>query len=203
MEVSSVSPLRMLSPGVVAGMAFFLLGESLSAGQTWGGIFLVIGLAILQFKDGFLNTLRLIKQSRYLHLVFLAILMYGITSIGDRYVLTRYSFPPMAYIAFAHLFLAIVFFGMLYVFRDGVPRMKHSFQLSGWWILLAAFLTVGYRFAHIMAVNTAHVGLVEAIKQTSVFFTVLLGGELFHEKNLARKLTASAIMVLGVALIAL
>ena len=53
------------------------------------------------------------------------------------------------------------------------------------------------------AIQLAFAGLVIAVKRMSAFFVVLIGGELFHEKNLLRKSIACLIMLAGAGLIVL
>jgi len=62
---------------------------------------------------------------------------------------------------------------------------------------------VGHRLAQMQAIQLAYAGLVIAIKRMSAFFVVLIGGEIFHEKNLLRKSIACLIMIGGAALIVL
>ena len=73
----------------------------------------------------------------------------------------------------------------------------------GGWILLVALLTVGYRYMGIHAIDRVSVGLASGIKHTSALFVTLIGGELFHEKQLARRVVACVIMIAGAFLLLL
>ena len=132
-----------------------------------------------------------------------ALLLYGATSVFDRILLYRYDMEVEALMAFGHFFGAINFFVMLAIFHDGFKGIKHGMKNAGWWIFFMAIFTVLSRFALAGAVKIAYVGLVSAIKRTSVFFSTLIGGELLHEKNLFRKSVAALIMVIGAVLIIL
>ena len=92
---------------------------------------------------------------------------------------------------------------MMFVFYDGFQGMRLSLKESGWWILLVAGLTFGYRFFQMEAVSMAYVALVSAIKRSSALFSTFIGGELFKEQNLFRKSVACLIIIAGVLIIVL
>jgi len=205
MEVSSVSPLVILGPGLTAVLAFVFLGEKLSVFEISGIFLLLIGAYILETKDRkhLLEPFKIIKESKYIHFILIGILLYSITSLFDRIVLAHYNLTPETYIAVIHIFLAINFFIMLAFFHDGIKGIKHGIKNAWLPILIISVLAVSYRFFQANAVKLARVGLVVSVKKLSVLFTVILGGEIFHEKNIVKKTIASVIMILGIILIAI
>ena len=205
MELSSASPLLVLSPGVTAVLAFLVLGEALSLFQIGGLILLMFGAYVLQLKNhhGLLEPLKVFRRSKYIHYIFIALVLYGVCSVMDRYILGYIGFQIEAYMAFVHVFLAANLFLMLYLFHDGVRGIIHGVKSAGWWIFVVALLTVSYRYFQFEAVKIASAGLVIAIKRSSVLFCVLLGGELFHERNIGRKLLAAGIMLAGLLMVVL
>ena len=205
MELSSASPFLVLGPGVTAVIAFFVLGEALSLVQIGGLILLMFGAYVLQLKNhhSLLEPLRVFRGSKYIHYIFIALMLYGICSVMDRYILGYLGFQLEAYMAFVHVFLAGNLFVMLYLFHDGVKGIVHGVKSAGWWILVVAILTISYRYFQMEAIKIASAGLVIAVKRSSVLFCVLLGGELFHERNIARKLLATVIMLAGLLMVVL
>ncbi len=202
MEISEASPLLSLAPGLIALLALFFLRETLTPTQISGLILLVLGAYLLEAKHkGLLAPFQAFRKSVYIHLIFVAMILYSIVSLLDRFILSVLHFPLDAYMAFAHLFLAVNFLLMLTFFHDGMKGVKHGIVTAGRWIFLIAVLTVCYRFLHLRAVEMANVGLVASLAHTSAFLTTLLGGELFHEKNLARKSFSCLIIVVGAVLI--
>jgi len=203
MELSDASPLIGLAPAIAAFLAFIFLGESLSLLQVTGLIVIVIGSYVLETRHhkGLLEPFRVIKKSKYIHYIFLALFMYAITSNLDRYVISRFDFQPAAYIAIAHLFLAIIFVIMMMRYHDGFKGVKHGLRVGGWWILLAALFTTSYRYFQMTALQVAYVGLVLGIKRLSILLTTVFGGELFHEHNLFKKTIAALIIIGGTILI--
>jgi drug/metabolite transporter (DMT)-like permease len=111
--------------------------------------------------------------------------------------------PVFLSLAISQILIAINFgFLMLYKKINLALIIKNSFSKNIKTILLVAVLTVSYRVAQNYAVSLAAVGLVTAVKRSSSLFTTLIGGEIFHEKELIKKSVACLIMILGVFLIA-
>jgi len=106
---------------------------------------------------------------------------------------TTYLFFALIFIAFNFLILSFLYNG----FKDIKKSLKNNWKLFA----LTGILTFGYRITQMYTLSLASVSIVLSIKILSVFIGVLLGGELFHEKNLKRKIFASTIMVVGVFLI--
>ncbi|MBT3406866.1 EamA family transporter [Candidatus Woesearchaeota archaeon] len=203
MELSTSSPLLVIGPGITALFAFIFLGEALTGLQIGGISLLIVGSYVLETKrhHDLFEPIRQFKKSKYIHYILLALLFYAVCSLVDRYIMVRYEMDPLAYIVFVHIFLSIHFIIMMTLFHDGLKGVKTGLKTYGWWILLVSVFTVAYRLSQIVAVSMAYVGLVVAIKRMAALFVTIIGGELFHEKNLFRKAVACLIMVAGAFLI--
>jgi len=203
MEISAASPLLVMGPAISAILAFFILGEKLTAIQIGGIMILILGSYILELKDyhDLFHPLRVVKQSKYFYYILLALILYAVCSVGDRMMLSRFGLEPVSYLALAHVFLAFHFLVMITIFHDGIRGITNGIKNAQPWLFLVALLTVGYRFAQISAVKVAYVGLVLPIKRMSAFFTTIIGGGIFHEHNLLRKSIACLIMIAGVVMI--
>ena len=203
MEVSFVAPLLVIEPGITSIVAFFSLNEVLSLWQIGGISLLILGSYVLELekKSRIFDPLKKLIKLRYAKYILIAILMYSITAVAERYILVAYDLQVSAYIFLVHIFLALHFMIMLSTFHDGIKGIKNGFKKAGLPILLVSFFTVIHRFTQIAAFKLAYVGIVLAIKRTSSLLTVIIGGELFHEKNIMRKSIATAIMIIGAVLI--
>jgi len=203
MEISSASPLLVLGPGITAVLAFLLLGEKLTLLQSTGIAILIFGSYVLELKNhhDLFHPLRVLKQSKYVYFIILALFLYALCGVNDRLILSRFGMEPITYLAFAHVFLAFHFLVMMTIFYGGFKDIKNGIRNAQPWIFIAAIFIVSYRFAQIHAVSIAYVGLVLPIKRMSALITTIVGGELFKEHNLMRKSIACVIMVLGVVLI--
>jgi len=203
MDVSKSLPLLGLAPGIAAVMAFGILAERITGLQIGGIVLLILGSYILETRKGrsLFEPLRTFKRSKYIHYIILALLLYGLTSVFDRFMLHNAGMEPMAYIAFAQVFLAFHFFVMLKLFHNGFKGIKHGIKRAGPWLFLFAVVLVGARVMQANAIKLAALGPVLAIKRASVLFTTIIGGGLFHEKELVRRSIASLVIVIGAILV--
>ncbi len=205
LEISTVAPLLSLSPGTTSLLAFFILGEALNIQQISGILLMMVGSYILTTREhkSLLEPFKIFSQSRYVHLVLLSLLFYSVAAIFDRAILSDFKVSISIYIFFSHIFIAILFILTGGVFGGGLKGIKEGFRVGGVNLFLVSLFTVTYRFFQMEALQIASVGLVSAVKRSSSFFTTLIGGELFHEHNLGRKITAAFVIVAGSLLIAL
>ncbi len=202
LEISKTLPLLVLTPGLVAFFAFIFLGESLTNLESLGMIFLLIGTYVLELKEKekiFLPAKSVMKAkgSKY---ILIALILMTIKSILDKTILSHFNVPVNTFMAFQHLFLAVIFITAV-LFLGRTKEFKSPFKNSLFLIILIAIFTIGYRYTEFQAIKVAPVALVLSLKRISVFFAVLIGGKIFKEKNLVKRVIATAIMILGSVLI--
>lgn len=207
MDVSSSSPLLVISPAFTAIIAWIILGETLTLLQISGVALLIFGSYILELKKhhDLLEPFRVFRRSKYIHYIVLALILYAICGTGDRFVLgtANLSVAPEAYMAIMHIFLAINYLFMISIFHDGFKEIKSGLKRNGWWVLLVAGLTFGYRYSQVFAIKDANIALVSSIKRSAALFTTIIGGRLFHEKNIFRKSIACLMIIGGILIIIL
>lgn len=202
MDVSLVSPLMAFGPAVVVLPAFFILGERITLTQLTGIFILMVGSYVLtmQRHKSFADPFTRMLKSEFVHYLFFALFLYGITSIFDKIILTKID--PVSYLFIVQAFIAINFvFLISYLFN--VTEIFESVKTAGKWIFIISLFTVGYRYFQSVAVTMADVSLVNPIKKSSALFSTVIGGELFHEQNILQKSIACSIMLVGVVLIIL
>jgi drug/metabolite transporter (DMT)-like permease len=204
-DISDASPLLSLSPASTSLFAFVILGESLEWVQVGGIGFMVLGSFILALHPHtpVRESLRVFGTSRYIQFLFVSLLFYSMGAIFDRAILSDFAVPVATYMVFFHIFMALLYIPLVFAFGGGVRGIGAAFGLASLDIVLTSLFTVLYRFFQMEAISLAYVGLVSAIKRSSSFFTTLIGGELFHEKYLARKLSASAVIIFGILCVVL
>lgn len=205
MEISTSSPLFLMSPMIAALLAFFILGEKLSPTQIEGMLLLLLGTYILETKHFFRagEFFRNIWEDKYARVILFGVLIYGFVSLGDRIVLAYWDVSPMLFVALVQLCIALCFVVLTLFRHHSIAPMLHI--IGGGWksILLIALLTTAYRLMQAEAMALAAIGLVVAIKRSSTLFTTFIGGELFHDHDVLRKSIACFIMIVGVSIIAL
>ncbi len=205
MEISSSSPLFLLAPFMTALLAFLVLGEKFSLIQLLGIVFLAVGIYVLETKHfwRFREFLVTIWGDKYTRYILFGLLLYAFTSVGDRVALAYWHVPPMLYTALAQLFIALQFLIITWYYRGGVVEPLRLIGKYWKMVILIAIFTTGYRVMQSEATALAAVGLVAAVKRSSSLFTTVIGGELFHDKDILRKSIACLIMIFGVYLIAI
>ena len=205
LEVSTVSPLLALSPGTTSILAFLILGERLEVHQIFGVVCMIVGSYILatRSREGLFQPFKIFFNSKYIHYILLSLFFYSIGAIFDRAILHSFYISLFTYIFFFHFFIAIIMVTTNSAIGGGYQGIRVAYKQGGWNIVLVALLTLGYRFFQMEALQLASVGLVSAIKRTSSFFTTLIGGELFHEQNIQRKIFAAGVIIAGSLLVVL
>lgn len=206
LELSEALPLLAVSPALVAVLAFIFIGDNLRIAD-WAGVFLIVaGTYILEIKKGtfeiFAPFKNIFSSSKYVY-VLTAIVLFTLTSLMDRILLKGYKLPPYTFMAYQQLFYAVIFVIIVLVKRKTPIKSFKNISKNIWlMILLVAICTVIYRFTQIAAVKLAPVALVLAVKRISVLIAIIIGGKLFNEKNLIRRLIAALIILAGITLLA-
>lgn len=203
LEISGALPLLVVTPGLVAVAAFLLLGEQLKGLEIVGLVALLVGTYVLQLshKKDLLEPFKVIFNSKGNRYLIGALLLFTVTSILDKVLLKNYKLKPNAFLSFQHIFLAINFIVFSLVTRRTNFSLKSTLKNSWKPILLISVFTIIYRLTQIEAVKIGQVALVLALKRVSVFFAVVIGGQLFKEHYLLRKTIATLIMLAGAALV--
>jgi drug/metabolite transporter (DMT)-like permease len=204
LDISNALPLLALTPGFIAVFAFFLLGESLKSLEVVGLILFMAGTFVLENSDGkaFVIPFSIFFKSIYHRFVILALFLFTVSSILDKFLLIRLNLSPVSLMAFQHIYFAILFSIIFLIFRKKAePRTKIINNSNLKWVVFISILTIGYRYTQIVAVGMASVALVLAIKRTSVFWATLIGGKLFSDKNLVKRTIAAIFILIGAILI--
>jgi drug/metabolite transporter (DMT)-like permease len=202
LEISKALPLLVLTPGFVAFFAFIFLGESLTILEIIGMALLILGTYVLNLKAGekIDTPEKALIHSKGRRYIIVALVLMVIKSLLDSTLLKGYNMPVNSFMFFQHLFLAVIFLAaMLYLGK--VKNLKLPLKNSLFPIILIAIFTIGYRYTEFAAIKNAPIALVLSLKRISVFFAVLIGGKMFMEKNLFRRVIATAIMTLGAILV--
>ncbi|MCK5334099.1 MAG: DMT family transporter [Candidatus Aenigmarchaeota archaeon] len=199
--VSVVSPLTNINPAVLLILAVFILGEKPTITQVIGITTIIIGAYIIESKRHPCEILSSIKieKTSVLYITFLSATFYAFSSVIDKTVLK--AITPLQYILIAHLFIASIFSFIVLAKTPDLKKLEPDFKKSFRWILLASVMTVAYRLMQAQAVSMTFVSLVIPIKHMNSLISTAVGGTLFHEKDLGKKMFACAIMLIGAYLV--
>lgn len=204
LQISNALPLLALTPGLVAVFAFLFLGESLSSFEVIGLISLILGTYILESKSlkEILFPLNVFFKSKYHRYILAALLLFTASSVMDKLLLVKLDFTPISLTAFQHLFYAVLFF-IIFLVSEKKFDVKRLFAAKKdyVWIALISVLTLGYRFTQVVAINMSSVALTLAVKRTSVLWATIIGGKIFKDSNMLKKIIAVLFILLGAILI--
>jgi len=165
-------------------------------------LLLTVGSFVLEAENYNMKKIFTKKfKSNYFYYIFLALILYGFCSILDKFILN--TVPPLTFIPIVHFFIAINFIILICIFHNGFEGIKHGIKSAGRWIFLVAILVTGYRLLQAQAISMTYVSLVIPIKRMSNLFATVVGGRIFHEKNLAKRTLACIIMLAGAVLVIL
>lgn len=199
MEISMVSPVLVFAPVFVLILSILFINETATLTQFMGIGFMVVGLYFLEtHKHDLLAPFKTIIKSKYIHFIFLALFLYAFSAIMERYMLRGGLINIFTLLFLAQIIVAIVLVGLIFIQHDGWKGIKHGFKSAGKWIVLVAIFTVVYRLLQNQAVSMESIFLVSPIKRLSSVFVILVGGDLFHEKHLVKKVIATIIMLIGI-----
>ena len=204
LQISNALPLLALTPGLVAVFAYFFLGESLKTFEVIGLISLIVGTYILESKSlkEIFFPLNVFLKSKYHHYILAALLLFTASSVMDKFLLVKLNFTPISLTAFQHLYFAFLFLIIYLISEKKFDKSKIFANKKDYlWIALISVLTLGYRFTQVVSISMSSVALTLAVKRTSVLWATIIGGKIFKDSNLVKKIIAVLFILLGAILI--
>ncbi|MFH0890360.1 MAG: EamA family transporter [Candidatus Aenigmatarchaeota archaeon] len=200
-DLSTVSPLINLNPAILAILAYFVLGESLSSPQLGGVMLIIIGSYILESRahENMLDPFRKMLKSDYAHFVILSAILYAISSLFDKIILDQTT--PITYLILVQIFISINFMFLIsFRYKNGLKPVINAMKSWRSISLISLFTLLG-RIAYMFAASLSFISLAVPVKRMSSLFTVIIGGTSFKEKNIDRKIIATIVMLIGIYLI--
>jgi uncharacterized membrane protein len=225
LDISIASPLMELSPIFLVVLATLFLDESLAGVNILGVILLIFGAIIVSLDlSAIARSLRLIPQlkkdidappqqeahtsvftqlkdlfsSHYVHLVLFAALLGAIVGVMQKSEIA--SIRPIIMGFYIWLFVSINLI-TYYLVSHRFADMKIEIRDYGPKLLIIAVLTVGSSLLYLQALPAAFVSVVLPLRRMSALFAVVIGGNLFAEKQVLLRAIAACIMVVGAVLV--
>jgi drug/metabolite transporter (DMT)-like permease len=198
-------PYLAFTPVVTAVTGLLLLGEQPSPKGLSGILLVVAGAYLLNSehaesvkRPGWRAPLQAAWRDTGSRLMVAVAAIYGLTSVMGKAAL-RYV-PPRTFGPFYFVLLGALTVTALAAHRPSSIRVL--------WRRPRAHLLIGACMAimvitHFTAIERVEAAYMIAVKRVSLLFGILYGALLFKERRLGRNLLAGALMVAGVALIAL
>ena len=199
--LSHTLPYLALAPVFSALSSYWLLGEAISSRGLIGILLVTLGAYRLNCDahgQGLLGPLRFLVTENGPRLILIVALIFGMTATLGKGALS--FMPAQQFGPFYAMLLGGLVWLIMLVKRKPVFRIIHRRPVASMLVSGTMSLMV---LSHFLAIQLVEVPYMIAVKRTSVIFGLLLGAWLFHEGNLRNNLIACAIMIAGVALVAI
>ena len=197
--LSLTIPFLALSPVFIMVIAFFTLGERPSLAGLSGVALITAGAYTLNARAaeaGLLGPLRAIAKERGSLLMIAVAIIYSVTSTLGKVALLHSS--PV----FFGFFYPFVLTAVLTVFLMARSKLHLVFSRPKVFLPIGLFSALMI-ITHFAALGLTQVAYMISVKRTSLLFSILYGRLLFGEENIRERLAGGAMMLAGVALIAI
>lgn len=200
LEISTVEPLKNLSPFVVFIFAYFALGETITWLHGIGILLLMFGGYALETAIDQRNLLRPFAffRGKYGSYILFSLLLGGICTILTRILVLRTD--AWTTLFFLFFFASINMLLIQFFAYEGMKDIIYVLKTNGLLVVIvvAATLISDVAFLTALAIPTTTTTLLIATRRLSTLFTTIVGGEIFHENRLLVKSLACLIMIVGV-----
>ena len=196
-NISVSSPILSSLPQLlIVVFAFMFLSERLSFVQYMSIAVMIIAAYLLLFKANSRKKAAF-EGKKYVYELVVVIALMAIGGVLLKYLL--FYMNPYTYMVLVEAFMALDMIVYMQLHYGGVKEIAHNMRKYRKPLLAIAVITMAYRITYYVAVSTTYVSLASPLRNTlSVVITVLLGGMLFKEGNIARKLALAAVMLAAV-----
>lgn len=201
-HLSVYYPIIRSSPLFIVVIGFVFLDHRYSVGLLCGVALTMVGAFFLQYRRG----TSLLNEPRTFMTALLAMSGHGITSLADAKAMQ--SMEPAVLMMWVNAVL-ILACGTYFAINKPTVRSIGTHLVAGWRttpvrIVAAGVLSyLSYLLILIAFQRGGDVAAVSSLRQISILMSVLLGGALLSETNVARNLLWSMVLGTGVVVIIL
>ncbi len=195
-NISVTSPLLSSIPQfLVVLFAFMFLGEQL-------GIIQYISIAVLLVMVYLIVAVgktdgKFLGGKKYVYFLIIAILFMSIGAILAKYVL--YTVNPFTFFILISVFLALNLSLYMHFHYGGIKEIYSNIKTYKFYMLLMALMVVVYRLAYYLAIAAEYVSIVSPMRNAlNVVVTVFIGGIIFKENDIKKKLAFSLILIFAI-----
>lgn len=204
LDVGEAAPLQNFNPLFLLIIAGVVLQEQPTLIQVGGVLMLVIGTYTLEGSEeypGILGPLHHLWKDTYAWVIILSTLILSVSQTFDKYLISA-GIEPFIYLFWVWLFINMNVL-MIHLIRFKWRGLEQDVKRDGKWLAAAALALFCQMLCYYTALEKGPVTLVLPINRLAALGLVIVGGRLFHEEALTRRLIAGALMVIGALLIIL
>lgn len=195
-NISVVSPILSSIPQfIIIVLALAFLNEKLSPIK-------YISIAVIIIATYFLisnknKKFKSFDKKYYIYILIILTLLMAIGATILKYLL--FSIQPLTYLLFLSVFTAINGIVYMQIKFGGLREIVKNTIYYKYPIIAIAIITVTYRLLYYVALVNTFVSIAYPLRNTlNILITVILGGIIFGEKNIKRKLLLSIILMIAV-----
>lgn len=210
LPLSIVAPQTALSIAFAILLAVIFLGEKVSVNQWWGISLLIGGSMWLSVSGKFAHSFRMTSHLHWPKLgkfklsnfwineawLILAMVCFAGASIFEKLAVDASSGWTLTLFSAPLAFVNLVIF---YLMSNGKVKNIVAVFKKEWWATVGAGLSLVLQtLFYAMALEVAEVALVLPVKRLSILMATIVGGKMFHEKNIMLNTVIGLIMLVGV-----
>ncbi|PLX20382.1 hypothetical protein C0584_06030 [Candidatus Parcubacteria bacterium] len=204
LEISTVAPLRNLSPAILVVLSAIFLGESI-------GILNYLGIAImmsaaymleLRSLSDFLKPFKVFNNKYFLY-ILVSMVGSSFSAVLDKHIARKVDYFTLIFFYF--LFSALMCF-LIIVIKKEFQEIKNLLKKKNIAIVLlvaGATLMADIFYFAVVAIPSTLIVLIIPLRRLSTFITTIIGGNIFKEKNIIYKGAVCLVMLVGVYFILL
>lgn len=206
LELSEISPLSNLTLVLTVVGGLVLFHERLRIVNIIGILLIVTGAYILEVGIKLDKIKRLVAhiRTKYVRLALVSSVFSASSLLLDKIILEPSAIgldiiPTNVFTlqVFTRLFIAVNMAVFVIIKSRSFDGVTHAIRTSSFMIFLAAIAYTLGNLAYYKAMSVQYAALVVPLLSLSSLMTTIIGGELFHEHNLAQKVVATLIMIAG------
>jgi len=196
-QISTALPILGMTPAVTALAALLILGESLHSWEWLGIAMMMAGTYFLEKRPAqkIFQPFKEVLRSKNYYFMYGALCLFAVSSVFDKLLVSGYKTDPRIVLFYQHIVYCGMYGSLLFLRKQSFQAALQKGKSQLPFIIIAAFLTLAYRYTQLEATIVAPVALVLAVKRTSILYASFFGGKIFSEERLAQKLLGGALIV--------
>ncbi len=203
-DISHVYPIMRSDPALVLILSLVFLKEHVSLPALTGIFLVVIGVYAINMQELTMKELlapfRSAAKHKATQFAFLTLLSVALYSVIDKVGVSHVH--PFIF-AYLFTFVALALFTPYIFLVKGRMLIRDEWKRNKRPIILNGFMGMFGYVLILVAFTLEKVSYVAGLRQLSIVFTVLLGGQILKEKYRAVRYSATAVIFLGAFLISI
>jgi drug/metabolite transporter (DMT)-like permease len=208
--ISTFAPLMNLSPFFLIILSYFFIGEKISTTQFLGILILIISTYFLEHIGTIKHKKNIVKthfktlkksNSKFYFSVFIMLFSISIGGMISKWLFSNSNLNSNEFFIFVSFF-QFSFFIIYFLYNKELKKIFIQIFQNKFTLIIGGVSFASYYFIILaLSVPLALVSLIVPLRRTSTIFSSLVGGILFHETNLLKKLIITLFMIFGIILI--